>query len=325
MLCDIKVGLSCNNACVHCIMEPVKQAQQRLGAQIDADTANIKALIGRAAARGFSHITLTGGEVTIRPDLPELVLFALDQGLHVVVQTNGRQLARPQRRDFLRAVPDPERIEFVIALHGPNALIHEAVTRRSGSFKQTCQAIEGLRGEGFQVCGKLVISRVNQSLILETLQQLKRLDVDASVVAFPHAEDFSSPIFHQVVPRYATVVNTLQAVLTSETELPATISYETIPYCILSHIRFWRSNLDLVFLKERIQQSETLIEMSMTGDTINWNVARGQIKSKPAACINCLLDSLCEGPWVEYVRYFGEEEFQPVTDRAMVNQFIESI
>ena len=100
MLCDIKVGLSCNNACVHCIMEPVKKAQQRSGNGLDADTASVKELITSAAERGFSHITLTGGEVTVRPDFPELVLFALAQGLTVVVQTNGRQLARPNRRDL---------------------------------------------------------------------------------------------------------------------------------------------------------------------------------------------------------------------------------
>ena len=102
-------------------------------------------------------------------------------------------------------------------------------------------------------------------------------------------------------------------------------SYETIPYCVVRDIRFWRSSLDLVFLQERLRGSKTLIEMSMTGDTIDWNAARGQIKTKPAACGACLLDPLCEGPWLEYVAHFGEGEFQPVNDRALVNQFIEAI
>ncbi|HRZ06672.1 MAG TPA: radical SAM protein [Candidatus Competibacteraceae bacterium] len=326
MLCDIKVGLSCNNACVHCIMEPVKKAQQRSGNGLDADTASVKGLIASATERGFSHITLTGGEVTVRPDFSELVLFALAQGLTVVIQTNGRQLARPSRRAFLKQVTDPDRVQFVIALHGPEEAIHDAVTRRPGSFRQTIRGIESLREDGFRVCGKLVISRINLSGIVATLRLLKCLDVDEGVVAFPHAEDFPSQIFHQVVPRYDAVAAVIQAILAADpATLPLAISYETIPYCVVRDVRFWRSSLDLVFLQERMRGSQTLIEMLMTGDTIDWSTARGQIKTKPAACGDCLLDPLCEGPWLEYVTHFGDEEFQPVTDRVLVNQFIEAI
>lgn len=325
MLCDIKVGLSCNNACVHCIMEPVKKAQQRSGNGLDADTASVQGLIASAAERGFSHITLTGGEVTVRPDFPDLVLFALAQGLTVVIQTNGRQLARPSRRAFLRQV-NPDRVQFVIALHGPDEAIHDAVTRRPGSFQQTMRGIESLRQNGFRVCGKLVISRINLDGIVATLRLLKRLDIGECVVAFPHAEDFSSQVFHRVVPRYEAVAAVIQAILTADPAIfPSEISYETIPYCVVRDVRFWRSSLDLVFLRERLRGSETLIEMSMTGDTIDWSAARGQIKTKPTACRACLLDPLCEGPWLEYVAHFGEGEFQSVTDRALVNQFIEAI
>lgn len=326
MLCDIKVGLSCNNACVHCIMEPVKKAQQRSGNSLDADTTSVQGLIASAAERGFSHITLTGGEVTIRPDFPDLVLFALAQGLTVVIQTNGRQLARPSRRAFLRQVTDPDRVQFVIALHGPDEAIHDAVTRRPGSFQQTMRGIESLQQDGFRVCGKLVISRINLDGIVATLRLLKRLDIGECVVAFPHAEDFSSQVFHRVVPRYEAVAAVIQAILTADPAIfPSEISYETIPYCVVRDVRFWRSSLDLVFLRERMRGSETLIEMSMTGDTIDWSAARGQIKTKPTACPACLLDPLCEGPWLEYVAHFGEGEFQSVTDRALVNQFIEAI
>jgi organic radical activating enzyme len=307
-------------------MEPVKKAQQRSGNGLDADTASVQGLIASAAERGFSHITLTGGEVTIRPDFPDLVLFALAQGLTVVIQTNGRQLARPSRRDFLRQVTDPDRVQFVIALHGPDEAIHDTVTRRPGSFQQTMRGIEALRQDGFRVCGKLVISRINLSGIVATLRLLKRLDIDESVVAFPHAEDFSSQVFHQVVPRYDAVAAVIQAILAADAAtFPLAMSYETIPYCVVRDIRFWRSSVDLVFLQERLRGSETLIEMSMTGDTIDWSAARGQIKTKPVACGVCLLDPLCEGPWLEYVTHFGEGEFQPVTDHALVNQFIETI
>jgi MoaA/NifB/PqqE/SkfB family radical SAM enzyme len=326
VLCDIKVGLSCNNACIHCIMEPVKKAQKRSGEGLDADTASVKRLIASAAERGFSHITLTGGEVTIRPDFPALVLFALALNLVVVIQTNGRQLARASRRKFLKQVDSPGRVLFVIAIHGPDEAIHDAVTRRPGSFMQTIRGIKSVQNDGFRVCGKLVISRINLSAIVPTLHLLKRLGVDECVIAFPHAEDFSSRIFHQVVPTYSAVAGVIGAVLAEDViNIPGNISYETVPFCVVRDIRFWRSSLDLMFLQDRMRRSETLIEMSMTGDTINWNEMRSQIKTKPSACGSCLLEHLCEGPWKEYVNHISAGEFQPVTDYALVNQFIEKL
>ncbi len=326
MLCDIKVGLSCNNACIHCIMEPLKMAQKRSGNGLDTGTAGIKRLIASAAERGFSHITLTGGEVTIRPDFPDLVLYALTLDLVVVIQTNGRQLAKSSRRAFLKQVASPERVRFVIAIHGPDETIHDAVTRRPGSFLQTIRGIESVQNDGFHVCGKLVISRINLAAIVPTLRLLKRLGVEECVVAFPHAEDFSNRVFHQVVPDYAAVAAVIRAILAGDVmSFPVQMFYETVPFCVVRDIRFWRSSLDLMFLQDRMRRSETLIEMAMTGDTIDWNAMRTQIKTKPSACSGCLLEHLCEGPWTEYVTHFGDGDFQPVTDDALVNQFIEAL
>ncbi len=326
VLCDIKVGLSCNNACIHCIMDPVKKAQKRSGKGLDADTDSLKRLIAGAAERGFSHITLTGGEVTIRPDFPDLVLYALALGLIVVIQTNGRQLARASRRAFLRQVDSPERVLFVIAVHGPDEIIHDAVTRRPGSFLQTIRGIEAVHNEGFRVCGKIVLSRINLTAIVPTLNLLKRLGLDECVVAFPHAEDFSNRIFNQVVPPYAMVAAVIHAILAEDViNIPGNISYETVPYCVVPDLRFWRSSFDLMFLQDRMRRSQTSIEMSMTGDTIDWNAMRSQIKTKPSTCRDCLLEHLCEGPWKEYVTVFGDGEFQPVTNYGLVNQFIESL
>ncbi|MEI7613570.1 MAG: radical SAM protein [Betaproteobacteria bacterium] len=326
MLCDIKVGLSCNNACVHCIMEPVKRAQKHSGNGLDADTDTIKGLITRAAERGFTHITLTGGEVTIRSDFPELVQFALAQNLTVVIQTNGRQLARSSRRAFLKQLANAARVQFVVALHGHMDTIHDAVTRRSGSFRQTIKGIESLRNEGFRVCGKIVISRTNLSSILETMRLLKRIGVEECAVAFPHAEDFIPSAFHKVVPTYADVAKVIGGILAvPPATLPASICYETIPYCVIPDVNFWRSSFDLIFLREKLGRSETQIEMSMTGQTIDWNMSRIEIKKKPETCGNCLLDHVCEGPWMEYAAHFGTGEFLPITDHAMVNRFIEVI
>ena len=47
-------------------------------------------------------------------------------------------------------------------------------------------------------------------------------------------------------------------------------------------------------------------------DTMNWDKVRHAIKEKPDTCISCALDSICEGPWNEYLHTFGGEEFKPI-------------
>ena len=112
---DIKVGLSCNNACVHCIMMPVVDYKSENNEKLDDSFDEIKKKIVEAKNIGYDSISLTGGEITIRKDFTDLVKFGLNLGLSVTVQTNARQLSKIDKIKPLLNT-DRNKLSFVIEI-----------------------------------------------------------------------------------------------------------------------------------------------------------------------------------------------------------------
>jgi len=324
MLTDIKVGLSCNNACRHCIMAPIRRREEANRREIDATFEQVCTAIDAAVARADEGVTLTGGEVTMRRDLLGLVKYGIGRGLAVTVQTNGRRLTKVVDEAFIDAVTDRSRLSFVIALHGSNASIHDTVTRRHGSFDETVAGIRHIVKSGFPMWGKVVLSRINLADALATLRLLASISVRRVTVAFPHAEDFDDMVFREVVPRYCDLASFLRALASSlSKDLPLeSVDLETIPYCVSPEPALWRSSMDIEFTLARLRRADTNIRMAMDDRLIDWTAIRPTIKTKPLACNQCLMDRLCEGPWSEYVDHLGTDEFKPIIDQTLVETFL---
>lgn len=327
MLTDIKVGLTCNNACRHCIMVPVRRREDAAGNAVDASFAQICAAIDAAASRGDEGITLTGGEVTVRDDLYGLVHHAIERKLTVTIQTNGRRLKKSVNAAFLDGIGDRSRVSFVVALHGSEATVHDAVTRRPGSFEETIVGIQHVLGLGFQIWGKVVLSRLNVGDAVATLRILTSLGVRSVTIAFPHAEDFDEASFNEVVPRYGDLRALFDELASSPREALRLehLDLETMPFCILSHAVLWSSSMDIDFAMARLSGSDTSIRMAFDDSVIDWSATRPTIKTKSKACSSCLMERLCEGPWAEYAAHFGVDEFRPITDRLLVERFLAAL
>ena len=64
----IQLSDRCNHACEHCY--------QVHGKRGELETAEVKALLDDLAASGVLFVTFSGGEVTLRPDLLQLIEYA---------------------------------------------------------------------------------------------------------------------------------------------------------------------------------------------------------------------------------------------------------
>ena len=72
---------------MHCyVNEPVGDFAVR---DRELPLARLKTLVDEMADAGCLTLLLTGGEVLVRPDFPELYLYAIRKGLLVTVFTNG--------------------------------------------------------------------------------------------------------------------------------------------------------------------------------------------------------------------------------------------
>ncbi|MDR1038188.1 MAG: radical SAM protein [Deltaproteobacteria bacterium] len=318
---DLKLGLSCNNRCVHCIMEPIREDLESRERLLDTTARDLVRIISELPSRGVTSLTLTGGEPTVRRDFFEILDAALRTDLDVLVQTNGRLIS--SGRGSLEALHRRD-VTFVVAVHAPGATLHDRVTRVEGNFGQTVESVEALLELGFPVCGKTVLSRLNLDALGGTIEFMERMGVPEAVVAYPHAEEFPPEALEKVLPRYEDLGRVMRSLPECRGLLRRT-TWETVPYCVMPGPNFYRNSQDLGFISQGLHDEKVVIEMTMTGQRVEWERCRKAIKAKPESCRKCLLDYVCEGVWAESLEYLGGGALVPVEDPALVESFLEAL
>jgi radical SAM protein with 4Fe4S-binding SPASM domain len=141
----IEPTFRCNLACVHCyVNEPAGSAEVR---DREMTTERAKALIDEVVEAGCLSLLLTGGEVLVRRDFPEIYLHAIASGLRVTVFTNGTMVTEEIADLFDRHRP----LAIEITLYGMTAETYDRVTRVPGSYARCLQGIDRLLARGLRL------------------------------------------------------------------------------------------------------------------------------------------------------------------------------
>ncbi len=93
---DLALTYRCNNDCAHCynVQHPSRlPSEEKSGMSAELSTSSWKRIIDRAWELGIPHIIFTGGEPTLRADLPELIAHAEHNGQITGLNTNARRLS----------------------------------------------------------------------------------------------------------------------------------------------------------------------------------------------------------------------------------------
>lgn len=298
---DIKVGYTCNNRCTHCVISDQRDAALARRGSSDRTTREVLSELVDARRRGYSDVVLTGGEPTIRADLSALVGAARKLGFRVHIQTNGRLLSRSAVAERLA----PFRAQYVVAIHGHDAGVHDAITRAPGSFDQTIQGVRNLIALDQGVLAKVVLSRGNAPFILEIVALCRRLKIPLVNLAFPHGLGEARRRFDEVVPRYRDVAPGILAALRAH-QRALDIGVEAVPACLLPGFEHHISDAP------RRDRGCPIEHRQLDAERRTWQRARQEMKRKPESCEACVHDPDCEGPWSEYLERFGPEELIPV-------------
>jgi radical SAM protein with 4Fe4S-binding SPASM domain len=138
----LETTFRCNLRCAHCyVNEPVGRAEVR---ERELSLERAKRLIDEIVEAGCLFLLMTGGEVLVRPDFPELYLYALRKGLLVTIFTNGT-LVTDAIAELLAEHP-PEVVE--VSLYGMTRETYERVTRVPGSYDKCLAGIRRLLERG---------------------------------------------------------------------------------------------------------------------------------------------------------------------------------
>lgn len=298
---DIKTGFLCNNSCLFCVQGPEKK---KFG------NKNTKELIEiiKKAKKGCDTIVFTGGEPTIRKDLIELVAVAKKVGFKTIqIQSNGRMFVYEK---FCKDIVNAGANEFALALHGHNAKLHNYLTGAE-SFRQIVTGIRTLKKMKQKVITNTVITKANYRNLPEIAKVLISLSVDQMQFAFVHAVGAAGNNFDSVVARVEMVAPYLKEAIDIGGLFNVKVMTEGVPFCLLNGYESSISETVMPDIKifDQISVIDDYKKMRINED-----------KAKGPKCLKCIYNNICEGPWKEYPKAFGWDEFRPVLSKKKNDQ-----
>ena len=164
---DLAVTYRCNNDCAHCY-----NARPRDYAELS--TEEWKRILDRLWELAIPHVVFTGGEPTLRSDLPELIAHAEKNGQITGLNTNGRRLSDPgYTQQLVEAGLD--HVQITLESHEP--VIHDQMVRRSGAWKQTVAGLRNALDTPLFVMTNTTMLHENSPILEGTLDFLGELGV----------------------------------------------------------------------------------------------------------------------------------------------------
>ena len=163
---DLAVTYRCNNDCPHCY-----NARERTFGE--ANTEDTKRMIDKIWQLGIPHMVFTGGEPTIRNDLPELIRYASGLGLICGMNTNARRLINT---DYLSELVDAGLDHMQVTVESYDAEIHNQLVNAK-AFDQTIRGLQNALSTNLYMMTNTTMLRGNVHTIPETLDFLANLGV----------------------------------------------------------------------------------------------------------------------------------------------------
>lgn len=300
MAFDLKVGFSCNNRCIHCVITDKVYCG-------DLNTVQIYDIISRLDDK--EDLVITGGEPTIRKDFFKILEhYKKYKRGKIILQTNGRMFYKEQFA--LESVNLPIDI-ILVAVHSHSPLIHDMITGVQGSHKQTIEGIKNLmrlKGEETHIVSQTVISKLNIKNLVKTYDLMFDLGIRDMNLTFPHPMGDAYKNFNAVVPKYENIKDELQKILKSYGQY---INTEAIPLCYIYPYQNEVNYSEGIKIKNL--QEMRGYDAGAGGSIEDYNTMLSEEYRKTPDCKTCVFDKNCLGVWKEYYeKYQHEMDLYPI-------------
>jgi len=164
---DLAITYRCNNNCSHCYNDRPRDYPE-------ISTEQWKKIIDKIWELGIPHIVFTGGEPTLRKDLPELISHAEKNGQITGLNTNGRLLRDIKFvNQLVRSGLD--HIQITLESHDPS--IHDGMVAKSGAWEETVAGIRNVLDTPLYVMTNTTMLIGNSGILGQTLAFLGKLGV----------------------------------------------------------------------------------------------------------------------------------------------------
>jgi radical SAM protein with 4Fe4S-binding SPASM domain len=164
---DLALTYRCNNDCAHCY-----NARERSFPEMTTD--QWKHVLDRLWELAIPHVVFTGGEPTLRDDLPELIAHAEKNGQITGLNTNGRRL---RDAGYLQRLVDAGLDHVQITLESHDTEIHDFMVQAKGAWRQTITGLRNALDSPLFVMTNTTMLRENSAYLADTLDFLGGLGV----------------------------------------------------------------------------------------------------------------------------------------------------
>jgi len=159
---DLALTYRCNDDCAHCYNARPRDYPEM-------STEKWIQVIDRTWELGIPHIVFTGGEPTLRDDLPDLIAHAESNGQITGINSNGRRLID---RKFVESLVKAGLDHIQITVESHNHDIHDQMVGKHGAWKQTIAGLRNVLDTPLYVMTNTTMLKENSSFMAETLDFL---------------------------------------------------------------------------------------------------------------------------------------------------------
>ncbi len=192
---EFELNSSCTRRCEFCALTSI--VENYYSAYEPMEAIKIFNILEKLAEGGVETVFLTGGEPTLRKDLPEIVKETYRLDLLPLLSTNGENIDEIYAKRLKGSGLD--KIQF--SIEGPEK-IHDEITRSFGGFKKSIKAAEILNRKGIKVIVSAVATKYNLPYIPELIDQIKNFTFGFRIIRLmtfsQHLLDLRPP------PKYMT-------------------------------------------------------------------------------------------------------------------------
>lgn len=299
---QVRASDRCNNRCLFCAD---RGPHGRTPLPPDARTQFDALLRGHA---GGPAVLFTTGEPTLNPDLEAHIRLARSLGYRRIgITTNGRRLAY---ESYARRLLVAGLNRVVLSVHGPDALLHDGLTRAPGSFAQGLMGLRnlaGLRAEfPLSIHSSTVATTRNLDRLGDVVDLLAPLRLDCILINAIQPLGGAALEGATLVPRYRDVVSAFRSLRSRPGASRLPLVLVDVPYCATEGMPdAFRGTFGSTLYGKPTAKGAAVVQHTAERKERTH-------RTKRDACARCRHADGCLGVWEGYILANGWDGLEPV-------------